>query len=75
MSDFLVPPGDAGALATRISALDGWRKADPDPADRCRQAVVDRLALGRGLDRVESLLGSIARRSSVVVGGVDACLR
>jgi glycosyltransferase involved in cell wall biosynthesis len=63
-SDFLVPPGDAGALATAISALDGWRKTDPDLGERCRQSVVDRLALGREVDCVESLLGSIARRSS-----------
>ena len=64
MSDFLVPPGDAGALATRISALDGWRKTDPDLSERCRQAVVTRLDLGREVDSVESLLASIARRSS-----------
>ena len=64
MSDFLVPPGDAGALATRISALDGWRKTDPDLGERCRQAVVTRLDLGREVDSVESLLASIARRSS-----------
>ncbi len=62
MSDFLVPPGDAGALARRIEALDGWRKTDPDLGDRCRSAVVDRLALGREVDCVESLLGAIARR-------------
>ncbi len=64
MSDFLVPPGDAGALATRISALDGWRKTDPDLSERCRQAVVTRLDLGREVDSVESLLAAIARRSS-----------
>lgn len=64
MSDFLVPPGDAEALAVRIGALDGWRKTDPDLGERCRQAVVSRLDLGREVDCVESLLGSIARRAA-----------
>lgn len=64
MSELLVPAADAGALADRISSLDGWRKSDPELGNRCRSAVVDRLALDREVDCVESLLGSIARRAA-----------
>jgi hypothetical protein len=35
--------------------------SDPDLADRCRQAVVNRLALGREVDTVEAALASLAR--------------
>jgi glycosyltransferase involved in cell wall biosynthesis len=62
LSDYLVPPGNVDALAERIASLDGWRKSDPDLALRCREAVVERLSLGREVDSVESLMGSIARR-------------
>jgi glycosyltransferase involved in cell wall biosynthesis len=64
LSDFLVSPGDDEALATRIAALDNWRKTDPDLGERCREAIRDRLDLDHEVDTVECLLGSIARRSS-----------
>jgi glycosyltransferase involved in cell wall biosynthesis len=64
LSDYLVPPGNVEALAERIATLDGWRKSDPDLGVRCREAVVERLSLGREVDSVESLMGSIARRQS-----------
>jgi glycosyltransferase involved in cell wall biosynthesis len=61
LAKHLVAPGDAEDLAAHINLLDGWRVSDPDLADRCRQAVVNRLALGREVDTVEAALASLAR--------------
>ena len=61
LAKLLVSPGDPGDLAAHISELEGWRTSDLDLADRCRKAVVDRLALGREVDTVEAALASLAR--------------
>jgi len=58
---FLVPPRDPGALVEAIVGLEGWRDTEPELGDRCRNAVVDRLALGREVDTVEAALASVAR--------------
>jgi glycosyltransferase involved in cell wall biosynthesis len=61
LDKFLVSPGDPGDLAAHINELEGWRTSDPGLADRCRQAVEIRLALGREVDTVEAALASLAR--------------
>ncbi len=61
LARFLVPPKDPGALVGAIRDLEGWRRTDPSLGDRCRQAVRDRLALGREVDTVEAALASVAR--------------
>jgi glycosyltransferase involved in cell wall biosynthesis len=61
LAKHLVSPGDPGDLAAHINELAGWRTSDPGLSDRCRQAVVDRLALGREVDTVEAALASLAR--------------
>jgi glycosyltransferase involved in cell wall biosynthesis len=58
---FLVPPKDPVALAEAIAALDGWQRSDPGLGVRGRNAVVERLALGREVDTVEAALASVAR--------------
>ena len=65
LARFLVPPKDPGALVGAISDLEGWRRTDPSLGDRCRQAVLDRLALGREVDTVEAALASVARHREV----------
>jgi len=58
---FLVPPKDPGALVEAIAGLEGWQQTEPDLGERCRTAVVDRLALTREVDIVEAALASVAR--------------
>ena len=65
LDNYLVPPGDVGALSERIRSLHGWRASDPELGDRCRGAVVNRLALGREVDTVEAALAAVARRRPV----------
>ncbi len=61
LARFLVPPRDPGALVEAVAGLEGWRQTEPDLADRCRSAVVDRLSLVREVDTVEAALASVAR--------------
>jgi glycosyltransferase involved in cell wall biosynthesis len=69
LAKHLVTPGDPEDLAAHINQLEGWRDSEPDLGDRCRQAVVDRLALGREVDTVEAALASLARdRREAAIG-------
>jgi glycosyltransferase involved in cell wall biosynthesis len=63
LARYLVPIGDANALAGAIRSLVGWRDNDPDLAERCRAAVVSRLSLDRFVDQIESeLVSAVAPR-------------
>ncbi len=64
LADYLVPPGDPGLLAERIVSVDGWRSSNPGLGNRCREAVVDRLSLGREVDAIEDCLRAVARNGS-----------
>ncbi|MGD0312757.1 MAG: glycosyltransferase family 4 protein [Acidimicrobiales bacterium] len=74
LAKHLVTPGDPGDLAAHINQLEGWRRSDPDLADRCRQAVVDRLALGREVDTVEAALASLARDRTEPSSGAEGAV-
>ena len=56
LSEFLVPSGDAAALAARLRSLLGWRRGDPGLGDRCRQAAEARLSLDDELDVIEATM-------------------
>ena len=60
LADYLVPPGDAAAIATKIRSLVGWRTQDPDLGQRCRKEVVTRLDLPRFVDQIEEGLQTVA---------------
>jgi len=61
LADYLVPPSDASAIATKIQSLIGWRTSDPDLGSRCRKDVVARLDLPRFVDQIESELSMVPR--------------
>lgn len=56
LSDYLVPPDDAAALADRLGALRGWRTTDPHLGKRCREAAESRLSLEDEVDLIEEAM-------------------
>ena len=53
---FLVSPGDADGLATKLAAVRDWRSQDADLGRRCTQHVLDHFSLQHSVDQVEQLL-------------------
>jgi glycosyltransferase involved in cell wall biosynthesis len=53
LADFMVDPGDADEIARKIRTNVGWRRTRPDLGERCREAVVTKLALPRFVDQIE----------------------
>jgi glycosyltransferase involved in cell wall biosynthesis len=74
LDDYLVPPGDADALAACVRSLYGWRRSDPQLAERARGSVVGRLSLDREVDTVEASLLSVARRRHVAPTSHESAL-
>ena len=62
LSEWLVPAGDAGALAERLDAVCDWRDRDPGLGDRCRAHAEAHLSLSREAGFVETLLQEAADR-------------
>ena len=59
--DYLVPPGDAAALAGAIDRLVGWRRHSPVLGDESRRWVVDHFALERTVEAVSALFAELGR--------------
>jgi glycosyltransferase involved in cell wall biosynthesis len=57
---WLVPPGDAAALAARLDAARGWRSRDPGLAVRCADHVRARFGLEPMLERIEAVFERVA---------------
>ena len=66
LSEWLVPAGDAEALAARLDAVCDWRRRQPELGRRCRTHAEEHLSLTREADLVERLLQDAAdgRRSA-----------
>lgn len=66
LGQWLVPAGDAEALAGRLDAVCDWRRRQPDLGRRCRAHAEEHLSLAGEADLVERLLQEAAdgRRSA-----------
>jgi len=62
LAQYLVGPADPDGLAEKLRSLANWRDRDPTVGARCREAVVERLSLGREADDVAAALGALCGR-------------
>ena len=62
MSRFLVPVGDAGALADRVSSLLEWRTREPELSRECSQWARERFPYQTHIDAIEEILERYERR-------------
>jgi glycosyltransferase involved in cell wall biosynthesis len=60
----LVAPGDSAALATKIREFIGWREANPDFGEQCRNLVIAKFDKVRLMDSLMSLLLNVANGST-----------
>lgn len=59
----LFPPGDAAALAARISRWLDWRDRNPDLRDRTRQHVAQHFSLEQTVNQIEAVLEKVGRKA------------
>jgi len=61
LAEFLVPPGDVGALAAAIRTTAPWRARRPTLGAECRAFALEHLSLAREVDLIEAALLHAAR--------------
>jgi glycosyltransferase involved in cell wall biosynthesis len=58
---FLVPPGDAAALATKLGEVLDWRAREPELAEACTEHVARNFSLAPMVDAIEARLVDAGR--------------
>jgi glycosyltransferase involved in cell wall biosynthesis len=61
LAEFLVPPGDAGALAAAIGPTAQWRVRRPQLGNQCRTFAESHLSLAREVDTIEAAFTEAVR--------------